>query len=170
MIGLLQNLPEIFSIGTTEYCLRLGPRRKRQVLYVTNIQKGPYATQAPAPNETPIQSEVAVPLIVGETEQVLGVLRVQSDQLSAFPPADRNFLQSLAQLLAATMTHHRRIEQLENDLQEIKILYNLQRQNDPEQIFDQNYAGSQILKKESDELSAVARLALGSKKRGDWNG
>ena len=114
----------------------------------------------PAPDETPIQSEVAVPLIVGEVEQVLGVLRIQSDQLTAFPPADRNFLQSLGQLLAATMTHHRRIEQLENDLQEINILYNLQRQNDPEQVFEQTYVDSQILEEEPEELSAVARLAL----------
>ncbi len=160
------NLPDIFSIETRN--IVSDTVRKKQIIYITNLHKGPYATQAPAPEATPIRSEIALPLAASEDEVILGVLRVQHDKTASFPPADRQFLDTLAHLMATTIRHNQTVEELENDLQEIRILYNLQRQTDighgqsgVDPISGVGYSynrNNEIIV--SDELSSTARLAI----------
>ena len=99
-------------------------------IYLPDINKGPYSSYPPAQAKpkTAINSELAVPLKCGQN--LWGVLRVQSNKLDDFDKIDTTFLGSLAGLLASAIKNSQTIQQLQDDLQEIKILYNLQRRED----------------------------------------
>jgi GAF domain-containing protein len=158
------KLPNIFSIEARN--IISDTARKKQITYITNTQRGPYAIKTSELKPHIIRSEVALPLRKNVNSSVLGVLRIQSEQQADFPPADRQFLQSVARLLAITISHNQTVEQLENDLQEIKILYNLQRQKDIEgrdrnlnsdEEFGYTYNQTQLERRTV--LSATSRLA-----------
>lgn len=159
---------DIFSID--EKNIVSDAARLSKVIYMPDMRKGPYAYSGRHEKDHPISSEIAIPLQVGRTPpdtEILGVLRVQSTALDDFDDTTISFLNSLACLLSATIKSNQTIDQLANDLQEIKILYNLQRKEDITNHLaidhHQEAVGYEYTKNDfrvSTELSPGARLAL----------
>ncbi len=98
--------------------------RRGALIHIPNIYEGPYSYYGQTEIDTAMGSEVAIPLKY--TQDFLGVLRVQSNTPGTFNDTDINFLSNLANIMATTIKNNRTIQQLENNLQEIKILYSLQ--------------------------------------------
>jgi GAF domain-containing protein len=119
--------PDIFSVdeeNIVSYAIRTN-----ELVYLPDINKGPYSSPPSAQDTSAaIKSELAVPIQSGQS--MLGVLRVQSDQLDNFEKIDIVFLSNLAAMLASVIKNAQIVQQLQDDLQEIKILYNLQAQED----------------------------------------
>ncbi|MDH3675338.1 MAG: GAF domain-containing protein, partial [Anaerolineae bacterium] len=90
-------------------------------IYVADIGQGPYPYHGQEDERPPSGSELAVPLKSGERS--LGVLRVQSDKLDAFDEVDVDFFVSLAHLLASAVRNSREIQQLKDNIQDLKTLY-----------------------------------------------
>ncbi len=118
--------PDIFSIE--EENIVSDTIRKDTFIYIHNIHKSPYSYYEQDKKQTITSSELAIP--IKHSQDFLGVLRVQDQQTAAFCEADINFLSNLANLIAITIKNNRTIQQLENDLKEIEILYHLQHQED----------------------------------------
>lgn len=120
--------PDLFSVDEDNIVSHAICRG--EPIYLPDINQGPYSyyPQLSSEPQAIINSELALPLQSGQGW--LGVLRVQSDNLDGFDKVDMTFLASLATLLAAAIINSQTIQELEDDLQEMKILYNLQRQED----------------------------------------
>ncbi len=142
--------------------------RRGEPVYIADIQEGPYSFY-PDEAEKNIRSEVAVPLRYGKADQdqnLLGILRVQSQKPDDFDEADVSLLSSLAHLFASTIKNKQTLQQLQNGLQEAKILYNLnkdidldnQRSEGTQRSRGYRYDGQQIAT--SDELHPAAKLIL----------
>jgi GAF domain-containing protein len=67
------------------------------------------------------RSEMALPLVVGE--RVIGVLDVQSEQVSAFNDDDIRVLQILADQIAVAIENARLLDQVQESLKEVETLY-----------------------------------------------
>jgi signal transduction histidine kinase len=78
-------------------------RRERQALIVNDVRGEP--DFLPNPNLPETRSEMAVPMIVGET--VLGVFDVQSDRLNGFTDEDANIYTTLASQVAVALQNAR---------------------------------------------------------------
>ncbi len=142
-------------------------------VYIPNIDKAPYASSSPeSPKiKSSIRSELAVLLKYGQS--CLGVLTVQSNKVNDFGENDIVFLSSLAALLAAAIESHQTKQQLQDDLQEIKILYNLQRHEEiSRQLqstghkFSIGYEYNRTTISKVDEPSPLAQLALAKEQSG----
>ncbi|MBI1880714.1 MAG: GAF domain-containing protein [Chloroflexi bacterium] len=156
--------PDIFSVdeeNIVSQTIRAG-----EPIYLPDISQGPYSYY-PQPQDTSaaIKSELAVPMQSGQN--MLGVLRTQSNKLDNFDKIDITFLSSLAALLASVIKNSQIVQQLHDDLQEIKILYNLQRQEDLDTQFQLagkksslSYQYDRKIISEIDELSPSAHMAL----------
>ncbi len=142
--------------------------RNNEPVYIPDIRQGPYSYYyGQSETDTEIGSELAIPLQSGQLS--LGVLRVQSGKLNDFDDADINFLSSLSNLLASAIRNAQTVQRLNDDLQEMKILYSLQRR---EELGKQLQAGSKdvlpgyqydrtnIAIAEADELPPSAKLAI----------
>ncbi len=115
---------DIFSID--EHTIISDSARNRKPVYIPEIKQSPYSFYSET--EVEINSEVAVPIQYGA--ELLGVLRVQSSQADHFEETDISFLDSVAGAMASAIKNTQVITGLQNDLQEIKILYNLQREKE----------------------------------------
>ncbi|NJN93283.1 MAG: GAF domain-containing protein [Anaerolineales bacterium] len=121
--------PDIFSVeedNIVSHTVHQG-----EAIYLPDIHQGPYSFYSLAESGevwTTLKSELALPLHSGQ--ECVGVLRVQSEISDGFDTIDTVFLTSLAALLASAVKNSQTIQRLQDDLQEIKILYNLQRQDD----------------------------------------
>lgn len=126
---LVTQNPDIFSVeedNIVSHAVHQG-----EVIYLPDISEGPYSFYSPAQLGeilTTVKSELAIPLHSGQ--ECVGVLRIQSKSSDGFDKIDMAFLTSLAALLASAIKNSQTIQRLQDDLQEIKILYNLQRQED----------------------------------------
>ncbi|HXV43456.1 MAG TPA: GAF domain-containing protein, partial [Anaerolineae bacterium] len=145
--------------------------RQGEPIYLPDVRKGPYSSYTPAKSETAIKSELAVPLKYGQN--LLGVLRFQSSRLDDFDEIDLTFLGSLAGLLASALKNSQTVQQLQDDLQEMKILYNLQRQEDLSQQAQAagkrstlGYQYNRTVIAEADDLSPSAQQALAKEQVG----
>jgi len=121
--------PDIFSVDENNIVSHAIQQGK--TIYLPDINQGPYSFYHLAQSgqiQTAIQSELVLPLPSGT--EYIGVLRVQSKIADGFDRIDTAFLTSLAALLASAIKNSQTVQQLQDDLQEIKILYNLQRQED----------------------------------------
>ncbi|MCP5078097.1 MAG: GAF domain-containing protein, partial [Psychromonas sp.] len=114
--------------------------RNDTTIYIPDIEQGLYSYYTQDKSTPIIKSELTIPLKFANN--FLGVLRIQSDNLDGFAPEDINYLASLANLMATTIKHNRSIQQLENNLQEIKILYSLQHEKGLTQTRQANKAKS----------------------------
>ncbi len=123
------QMPDIFSID--EVNIISDVVRQNQFIYLENTRRGAYTYFDPAGGHSLPGAEVALPLKFGR--ECLGVLRVQRQKTASFSNEDIGFLESLANLLASTMRNNRKIDQLEDSIQEIKTLYKLQHQEKLEQ-------------------------------------
>ncbi|RMF01840.1 MAG: GAF domain-containing protein, partial [Chloroflexi bacterium] len=111
---------DIFSIDETN--IISDSARQAELIYISNINTGPYSYYDSGDGVA--GSEVAVPLRFGG--ELLGVLRVQAVNPNGFSPNDINYISGLTNLLATTIRNQRKINQLEDSIQEIKTLYKLQ--------------------------------------------
>lgn len=147
--------------------------RKGEPTYIADVHLGPYSYYGKDEEDLDIASELALPLRCGQV--FLGVLRIQSDQFDAFSETDRNFFASLSSLLASVIKNGQTVEQLKNDLQEIKILYGLKHSDE----IDKRLAGERknilpgyqynrntVEVAEIGTLPAVAKIALGQEQMG----
>ncbi len=126
-----QNI-DLFSIDDDNIISHAAAQN--QPIYSDNITAGSYSYFS-QDTKTPILSELATPLQAGDS--CLGVLRIQSGQVDGFSPADRNFFDGLANLLAGAIKNTQTVRSLQDNLQEVNILYNLQREESISQHFGQ---------------------------------
>ncbi|MBN1217773.1 MAG: GAF domain-containing protein [Anaerolineae bacterium] len=157
---------DIFSIEESN--IISDTARTREPIYLPDLHQGPYTHHSHETN-VQIKSEVAIPLLYGQPPQqeMFGVLRWQSDKPDNFDQVEIGFLSSVAGLLALAIKNTQTVQQLENDLQEIKILYNLQRQEDlskhslagdAKPLLGYQYDGQAVTRTE--QMSPAAKLAL----------
>ncbi len=142
--------------------------RRSEPVYVADIHSQPHAyfpdSEKHFISATHPHSELALPLKYGAG--TIGVLCIQSQRADGFEPVDISFLASLASLLASTIKTSQMIQKLQDELQEVKILYNLQRNEElsqPEQgdsrlASGYEYSDDTLVK--STNLTASAQLAL----------
>lgn len=98
------------------------------LIHIANTLEGPYAYYVQNEANESAGSELAVPLKF--KDDIFGVLRVEKKQPNAIDQADINFIGNLASLISTTIKNARTIQYLENDLQEIKLLYSIQHEKD----------------------------------------
>ena len=165
------QIRDIFSIeeeNIVSHAIRQG-----EPIYLPDINEGPYSSypSAPAKLETAINSELAVPLKCGQN--LWGVLRVQSNKLDDFDKIDTTFLGSLAGLLASAIKNTQTVQQLQDDLQQMKILYNLQRREDLSKQSQTagkksslGYQYNRTIIAEANDLSTSAQWALAKEQVG----
>ncbi|MEW5956528.1 MAG: GAF domain-containing protein [Chloroflexota bacterium] len=110
--------------------------RKDQPIYIPDIHQGPYSYYIVRDKKTEIKSELCLPLRCGQ--DTLGVLRIQSQRPDDFDQADIDFLSSLTNLLSCSIKTTQTIQNLHDSLQEISILYTLQRREDFGKHFQAN--------------------------------
>ena len=72
-----------------------------------------------------IRSELAVPL--KKVDEILGVINVESTEISAFNDEDRNYLEALAAQSVITIQNARTLEKREKHLNEYKLLSNIEK-------------------------------------------
>jgi PAS domain S-box-containing protein len=83
--------------------------RSRQGVIIGNVRKEPgWLPNAFLPDT---HSEIAVPILLGVDEQVLGVLDVQQNKIDALQEADMDVLRSLANQVAVALANARLFEQ-----------------------------------------------------------
>ena len=155
---------DIFSIEESN--IISDTARQRESIYLPNLERGPYYYNQNNKQE-PIKSELTIPIRYGQPghRELIGVLRVQSELPDNFDQVDVSFLSSLAGLFASTIKNTQSIQQLQNDLEEIRILYNLQRQEDLTThgnagaiLPGYEYDGKTVTK--TDHISPAARFAI----------
>ncbi len=86
--------------------------------------------QAEPAAEPRVEAEVALPLRVGKL--LLGVMWVQGGAETVFDRDEVRFLRSIAGMLATMIKTRQSLRQLQDELQEIQILYKLQRRESSE--------------------------------------
>jgi GAF domain-containing protein len=163
--------PDLFSIDEDNIVSHA--LRSDEVIYLPDINSSRYSYDPQIQGESPavIKSELAIPLQAKQNE--LGVLRVQSKKLDGFDKTDTTFLGSLAALLAAAIKSSQTVQRLEDELHEIRILYNLQRQEDLSQRSPATgkqsrpgYAYDRSAISEVGQLSSLAQQALAKEQIG----
>lgn len=124
----LPQVPDLFSVDEDNVVSQALSQAELIYRPATNQVSAAYYSQKPDEPLGIINSELAVPLL--SAQGCLGVLRVQSYKLDGFDKVDATFLSSLAALLASAIKSSQTVQHLQDDLQEMKILYNLQRHED----------------------------------------
>ena len=75
-----------------------------------------------------VASELALPMAFGA--KLVGALRVQSERSADFETEDTNFFTTVASLLGMKVELSQMVQQLQDELQEMQILYKLQREEE----------------------------------------
>lgn len=147
--------------------------RTGKPVYLPNLDEVPYTYYLSEPHQTrsSIRSDLALPLNHGQ--DCLGALRVQSNKVASFDEVDINFLLSVATLLATVIKNTQTIQQLHDDLQEVKILYNIHYEEGlsrPTQPAGRNwpigYEYNRTTVSKLEELPTPAQLALAEEQAG----
>jgi GAF domain-containing protein/CheY-like chemotaxis protein len=98
-------------------------------VYVPDIHQDPYSYYSVGDkHKIEVNSELCLPLKCGQV--TLGVLRIQSITPNDFDEDDIGFLSSLGNLLSCAVKTVQTVQNLQDNLQEISILYNLQRKEE----------------------------------------
>jgi GAF domain-containing protein len=96
---------DIFSIDESN--IISDTARECKPIFVPNLNEGPYSYYSENENETEsqIKSELAIPIQHGQPaeQELLGILRLQSNKPDYFDQADISLLSSLASLFASTI-------------------------------------------------------------------
>lgn len=156
--------PHLFSIHEDNIVSQVF--RRRELIYRPDINQGSSSSNSQQGEaQTIVNSELAVPL--QSAQACLGVLRVQSCKLDGFDKIDIAFLGSLADLLAAAINGSQTVQQLQDDLQGMKILYNQQHHDDSGKPWEMTgdtaplgYEYDRIKISEIGKLSPANKLAL----------
>jgi GAF domain-containing protein/DNA-binding response OmpR family regulator len=152
----VSQIPDIFPVD--EINIVTDTVRQKGRVYIPDVGLANYSYFGDL--ETKTWSEIALPLTAGPA--LIGVLRVQAAHIHAFNEREMEFLNSIAQLLGTTIDNHRKIDRLEDSIQEIKTLYTLQYQSTVEeqqqrsetsQAVGYEYNHHELLKQETPVLS-----------------
>ncbi|RME76345.1 MAG: GAF domain-containing protein [Chloroflexi bacterium] len=92
--------------------------RSGQIINVGNVREAP--DWLPNPLLPFTRSEMAVPIVLRHTNQVVGVLDVQSDRLNGFDEGDANLLRTLANQIAVAINNARIFNEAQTALQEAR--------------------------------------------------
>ena len=116
---------DIFSVEEDNIVSRT--LRNDGPVYVPDIHQSPYYSVGDK-HKIKVNSELCLPLKCGQV--TLGVLRIQSITPNDFDEDDIGFLSSLGNLLSCAVKTAQTVQNLQDNLQEISILYNLQRKEE----------------------------------------
>ncbi len=95
--------------------------RSGEVVSVDNVREAP--DWLPNPLLPNTYSEMAIPITLGVTGQVVGVLDVQEDIVAGLDESDANLLRSVANQVAVTLNNARLFEQTQTALAEIEATH-----------------------------------------------
>ncbi len=134
-----------------------------RLLRVDNVAKDPRYIQA-SPNTC---SELAIPLMY--RNEVLGVLNVESEQVSAYDENDEEMLGTLGGSLAAIIANARLVEQVRNQAEHTRLIYEItskiRRSTDMQTIL--NTTASELTKAVG---ARYAKIAIGPEDKGNGDG
>ena len=151
---------DIFSIN--EQNIISDTLRENEPIYIPDVSVGPYSYYAHN-DDTLSGSELALPLRFGQ--EMLGVLRVESNEIEEFDTPDIRFFSGLANLLASVISNNRKIRRLKDSIGEIQTLYHLQYQDTLEQsqtgrTKSKTYQYDKHIVTKTDGLSSAAKLQI----------